>query len=121
MKILILMMSLLSAVVSLSEAQVTRVEADSIIQRYIQNENIEGHWLYFKTTPVPGRSEVAIWTGKLVSPDFDSWVYFIDENPYANWSHKCRYVFISTGNGKVIERSAIYPPANLEKWKMIFE
>ena len=30
-----------------------------------------------------------------VSPFADGWFYFVDDQPYANWSHPCRYVFVS--------------------------
>lgn len=114
-------MFLLSLTASLLKAQVTQNEADVIIQDYIKNENIEGYWLYSNTVSVSKKSEVITLTGKIVSPNADSWIYFIDEQPFANWSHQCRYLFISTDNGEVVEKQATYPPVNLEKWRMITE
>lgn len=29
------------------------------------------------------------------SPNYDSWFFFIDDNPLANWSHSCRYIYVS--------------------------
>ena len=40
----------------------------------------------------------------------ESWVFFIDDNPFASWYHSSRIVFISTSNGDyLIENVSIYP------------
>lgn len=40
----------------------------------------------------------------------DSWVFFIDDNPFASWYHDTRLVFVSTDNGDYsIETVGIYP------------
>ena len=46
-------------------------------------------------------------------------MYFIDDYPYANWEHPCRYSFVNKSKGQVYERKATTPPDNLETWKMI--
>ncbi len=32
--------------------------------------------------------------------NFDSWFFFIDDAPPANWAHPCRYVFVNINNGE---------------------
>lgn len=51
--------------------------------------------------------EVDIWASKeklarntpleyveLVSPDTETWLFFVDECPLANWGHPCQYIFV---------------------------
>lgn len=51
--------------------------------------------------------EVDIWASKeklarntnleyieLVSPDTETWLFFVDECPQANWGHPCQYIFV---------------------------
>ena len=33
------------------------------------------------------------------SPWFDSWFFFIDDAPFASWTHSCRYVFVNIKDG----------------------
>ncbi|MBR2262340.1 MAG: T9SS type A sorting domain-containing protein [Paludibacteraceae bacterium] len=47
----------------------------------------------------------------------DCWVFFLDENPTANWGHKCRYIYVSVANGNVKSSVAFMPPANPSNWK----
>ena len=60
----------------------------------------------------------------LVSVNNSCFVYFIDEHPYANWVHPCRYLFVDKNNGQIYEKKATTPPENLDTWKIftpIFE
>ena len=47
--------------------------------------------------------------------DTDSIVVFVDEEPGANWAHKCRYLLFDVNTGKVREIPEKFPPS-LEKW-----
>lgn len=58
---------------------------------------------------------------KFISVDKSSWVYFVDEQPFASWSHKCRYLFVNQKTGKITNKSEKYPPQDLESWRMITE
>ena len=45
---------------------------------------------------VSGQTTLTTWSHREIAPPWPScWVFFIDDNPAANWSHPCRYVFVS--------------------------
>ncbi|MCD8029719.1 MAG: C13 family peptidase [Bacteroides sp.] len=49
--------------------------------------------------------------GEISSPDYASWFVFIDEHPFANWEHPCKYVFIHAETGKYELREMTSPPS----------
>lgn len=101
------------------KAQITQQEATALVQEYIKKENIaKNHWLYVNQS-ISRNSNIKIIVGEFKSPDFDSWFYFIDEMPFANWSHKSRFVYVDTRNGKISVQNTNYPPTNLKEWKML--
>jgi hypothetical protein len=101
------------------KAQITQEEATTIVQDYIKQENIaDNHWLY-ENQSISKNSNIKTIVGELNSPDFDSWLYFIDELPFANWSHNSRFVFVNTINGKISIQNVNFPPTNINEWKML--
>ena len=46
----------------------------------------------------------------IASPYSSYWLYFIDDHPYSNWGHDCRYVFVNSVNGAVSIVDAEIPP-----------
>ena len=55
---------------------------------------------------------------KLKNPYDESFVYFVDDNPLANWFHNCRYVFVDKKTGKHIVLDRMTFP---EKLNVIFD
>jgi hypothetical protein len=48
--------------------------------------------------------------GNITSPNLYTWMFFIDDAPYQNWSHQSRFVFISqSGEATIIPYN--YPPS----------
>ena len=45
-----------------------------------------------------------------VSPDFCSWFFFIDDVPYGDWEHPCRYVFVNIIDGAFVVQNRMRPP-----------
>lgn len=50
------------------------------------------------------------------SPETESWLFFVDDKPMANWDHDCRYVFVDM-NGRVHIHKKSSPP-NLSTYNM---
>ena len=116
---LLMIFSIFSTVLS---AQISIKQADNIIQEYIEKEITEYYWLYSNENIKADKSGVTtilIWNREFISNDNSCFVYFIDEYPYANWEHPCRYLFVNKSNGQIHEKKAKTPPENLETWKMI--
>ncbi|MCP5054042.1 MAG: hypothetical protein GY940_43135 [bacterium] len=47
----------------------------------------------------------------------DSWFFFVDEQPGANWEHKASYVVVNRTTGKVRKVAAMSPPRQLMRLK----
>ena len=54
-----------------------------------------------------------------VSPNCSSWLFFIDDIPFGNWSHPCRYIYVDCNNGKIINHSHSMPPSELDMRTLI--
>ncbi len=74
--------------------------------------------------PEPGDSMVSSWNFSYITPYSNGWFFFIDDAPPANWTHPCRYLFLSDFqyltyyfyNTIIREMS---PPDNIDSLKMI--
>ena len=53
----------------------------------------------------------------LEGPDAESWLFFVDEVPPANWGHPCRLVFITTDSYEITEHECQFPPANVDEFR----
>ena len=52
-------------------------------------------------------------------PNSRCWFFFIDEMPYANWSHPCKYVFINVSNGRITSLERTDPPMDIENMDIL--
>lgn len=55
-------------------------------------------------------SQIKTLSGTISSPDFGSWLFFVDCDPTANWGHKCIYVFFNPVSGKFVSIDGNMPP-----------
>jgi len=116
---LLIFFSTLSTVLS---AQVSIKQADNIVQEYIEKEITNYYWLYSNENIIidkNGVTTIESWRKEPINVNYSCFVYFIDEYPYANWEHPCRYLFVNKSNGQLYEKKAETPPDNLRTWKMI--
>jgi hypothetical protein len=102
-------------------AQITREQADETVSKYLKNELTEYYWLYANNNldSDKGNTTIPVCSKEVLNVDYSSFVYFVDEYPYANWAHPCRYLFISKKDGKVEVKKRKYPPEYLETWEML--
>jgi hypothetical protein len=45
---------------------------------------------------IPPNTEIKLWQTSIKSPASDSWVFLVDLNVFAAWTHPCKYVFVNT-------------------------
>jgi len=98
-KIIISIPVLIAWAVSLS-AQVTREQADAIVQDYVQREVTQPGRLYFNINE-PSAAGMAVTTsnGEKVKAKYPCWAYYLDENePFQR-----RYLFVKENNGSLLE------------------
>jgi len=116
------LLMIFSIISTLLCAQISIKQADRIVQEYVEKEIIEYYWLYTNEKIVADKNGVTTitdWKKEPISVNSSCFVYFIDENPFANWAHPCRYLFVNNANGELYEIKAKTPHENLETWKKI--
>ncbi|MBP5643417.1 MAG: T9SS type A sorting domain-containing protein [Bacteroidales bacterium] len=99
-------------------AQITKSAADTLVLNALGND---------LTIRVYGMSEsinrnVSIYTAdgvELTNPYDNSYVYFIDDMPSANWAHRCRYCFVNVADGNIVVVNQEFYPDNSELFERI--
>lgn len=56
----------------------------------------------------------------IIMAESDSYLFFVDEVPYGNWAHSCKYILVNSSNGSITNISADMHP-NLEDYTIIKE
>jgi len=73
---------------------------------------------------LPGKREGRIaaenWQGVLPLGRGPGWVFFIDDNPAANWEHACRFALV-TESGKILVVRSTTPPRDLSCFREMTE
>lgn len=78
------------------------------------------YWLYQYSKTVSSSDTIKLWDKKINSPFKESVLFFIDDAPFANWTHPCRYVFVdknSKGTYKVLSETS--PPTIFEDYSLL--
>jgi len=90
---------------------VTLEKAQELIIKTVYNNQLGERGLY--ANPMFKRAGVNIssWRVKnLVKVKTDSWFFFVDEQPGANWEHKASYVMVDKSSGAVERIETMSPP-----------
>jgi hypothetical protein len=65
-------------------------------------------------------AKIASWrVPNKVSVDKESWFFFVDELPGANWEHKASYVVVNKATGAVKKVAAMTPPVEMLRLKAL--
>lgn len=51
--------------------------------------------IYVSDRMIPANSDIPILGENILSPNTDSWLFFVDEMPKQNCSHPCQYIFVN--------------------------
>lgn len=65
---------------------------------------------------LPTNTKIEAGASIVTSPNSESWLFFVDEIPMANWGHDCQYLFVDM-NGKISSYNKSMPPG-YEKYNM---
>jgi hypothetical protein len=86
---------------SLLFAQISRQQAiDHVLDNIVASDtvNVDVFSYYGQLT---GQDSIELSGSESIACPFtDSWVFFIDDSPSANWCHPCRYLFINAITGE---------------------
>jgi hypothetical protein len=65
-------------------------------------------------------AKIASWrVSNKLTVDKESWFFFVDEQPGANWEHKASYVIVNKTTGAVKKVAAMTPPVEMLKLKAL--
>lgn len=90
-------------------ANLTKKEATRLVLTHISIDSTFCE-MYVVDEIKKADSSIKLLSSQLTTPSYDSWVFFIDDNPLANWGHSCRYVFVNTETGKIEVKTSNMPP-----------
>lgn len=88
---------------------ITKLEAYNIVISGIDSISLNSTEIFVSKQILPANTTIEIGTESIESPDYDSWMFFINQQPLANWGHSCNYMFIGSNNGEadIIEKNFI--------------
>jgi hypothetical protein len=87
----------------------SRQEAFDIVKTTILNNDTSNIDLYGSKNIIPSNSTIGTMYQNITSPDYPTWMFFIDDDPFQNWGHPARFVFVD-GDGQTIVQTHDYPP-----------
>ncbi|MBR5655420.1 MAG: hypothetical protein IKW98_01865 [Prevotella sp.] len=93
-------------------------DAWKIIKDNVLFNRLESINVYACDTILSANSDICTFSQNEKSPSFASWFFFIDDIPYANWEHPCRYVFVNIKDGRFEIQNRMLPPS-LENMKRL--
>jgi len=99
---------------------ISKEDAWKIVQKEVLNGKTSDINAYQWVKPFLKNSLIDSRFLNIKSPDFDSWFFFLDEMPLANWGHPCKYVFVNIKDGTVELKMQQFPP-DLENFDILIE
>lgn len=95
-------------------AAVSLEEAKAKVKDYAKNTlMLDEYELYVNTSNI---SKVNVLFRDPISVPSASWVFFLDEQPKANWEHNASIIFISKSSGNVTRTKVSFFPEDLRNW-----
>ncbi len=98
--IIMLLSSSFLSIVAQQDVKIMKEEAWGIVQKNVLGGSHDNVNVYVLNRLMEAETSFKSTYGEEVSPKFDSWFFFIDDMPNANWEHPCRYVFVNSTTGE---------------------
>ncbi len=90
-------------------------DADEAYARLLSGllgHSAQGRRIYTAGWTGEAETVIASWNTNIVLSGGPGWVFFVDDNPRANWAHACRYVLVSA-DGTLNATTANTPPDDM--------
>ena len=87
------------------QAQYTRQQAINLVENTILQTDIGSVDVYASLTSRTSSQPIDVFNNETITCTYaNNWVFFVDDKPFANWMHDCRYIFVdaSTGNYNIV-------------------
>jgi hypothetical protein len=102
-------------------AQVSKMEAFETVISEVLDGNTEGKRIYVTQEIAPAGTVIKCGRYTLTLPLRNGWLFFIDDNPWANWTHSCRYVFVDSETQNFAIYSAKMLPDNIGEFELLID
>ncbi len=97
--------------------EISRDLAWEIVKRKVLNNQLEKIDVFVYKNPIQANTIIHTESSSSdnydQSPDYTSWFFFIDDIPFGNWSHPCRYIYVNVVGGKYEIHQNSMPPKAL--------
>ncbi|WP_299258953.1 C13 family peptidase [uncultured Aquimarina sp.] len=119
MKKMILIAAILMASLT-GRSQITFEKAYDIL---LENGDIvtddKNQWVYGLKEVLPRNYKINSFNKTIITPESRSWLFFIDQDPYANWEHEALYAFVDSESGKIKTVKATTPPDFIQEMTVL--
>jgi hypothetical protein len=107
---------LLAAIISIFcltlQAQFSSQQAIDLVLNQVLSSELKIIDVFMSNETKSGQSVILLENNQTVTMPYSSnWVFFVNDSPFANWAHPCRYIFVDevTGNYQTVSQS-FFPP-----------
>ncbi|MBQ9230193.1 MAG: hypothetical protein IJ190_03320 [Prevotella sp.] len=101
---------------SVSQNQAWERVKMSVLNNQLDNINV-----YVSKNTIQPNTIVETYGEEDKSPNYESWLFFIDDIPYGNWGHPCRYVYVNIVGGNYEVHDNSMPPKSLGNYITLVE
>lgn len=93
-------MAILCLNVSPLMAQFTSQQATNLVLNDVLSGELDQIDVFMIDEAQPGQSTIILQNNRTIDLPYSSnWVYFVDNKPFANWAHPCRFIFVNEATG----------------------
>ena len=99
---------------------VSHQQAENIILQMYSDTIYDTYQIYSCNNLISEDEYILSIFDTITMAESDSYLFFVDEVPYGNWAHSCKYILVNSSNGSITNISADMHP-NLEDYTIIKE
>ena len=99
-------------------SQIARSEAYEAVKHTLGTKWTQSEVFVTDRTLMAGE-QMATLGAAPVKAKTDSWMFFIDLDPYANWGHECIYAFVDVNSFQVDTLHRLMPPLGIDRMEQI--
>ena len=109
---------------SSKKMELSQEQAYELVKKNLKGLSLNEVSISVYNEVLPPKTELKRMGGELlVSPAAESWMFFVDEIPLANWGHPCRYIFVDARHHVSVVKDdmplSITDISEMKKWHVI--
>ncbi len=95
------------------KTEITQEMAWQIVKLIVLRNHLDNIDVYVSKEPIHPNTTIECYYSTELSPNYTSWLFFIDDVPFGNWGHPCRYVYVNGVGGKCEIHENTWLPTSL--------